>query len=392
MLKKDRTRSSVKGLGNLRIRETSPVNATAFDTVGSLDGDTGTTLENFVDVEEIVPETGVLEDVKEKTEITRLSTNLLQTSIDEINLNKTSSGKTYALRYFGKHSENHFQYFCAPKAKLNPGVSLGFRNEKRVLPFKAWALKQQELAYNVPDIYIAETQKEIYTDNLELWINPRSVLPYNVGTSKILDISGFERHGNLLNGASVVPGVTPENALVTDGVNDYVDFGDIFNVPLGENLLLETWIKIPSRSSWATNGNIIGKGFNFTQVGYFIIVNSSAFLQIIVRDTLGTSITITTSVTSPIIYATWYYISVLITSSKIKVYINGILREDQSVVFTSDISNSYSLIIGNNSQGANPINIYNGTVRIYKNIPLTTGIPETIIAQNYAAEKSYYGL
>lgn len=389
-LTKDRTRASVKGLGTLSVRETSPSVGTAFEEVGSLDGETGTNLEDFVDVEEIVPETGVLEDVKEKSRVTRLTTNLLQTTLDEINLAKASSAKTHALRYYGSHSPTRFQYFCIPRGRIAPSVALGFRSGKRVLPLRAWALKQSDLSYDVPEYYVAETRGVVRIANLQLWINPRDIYSPERTTNQVFDISGFERHGSLNSDyASIWSSGTPESFLVFDGVNDVLSFGDILDDDGVSDLMFEIWVKILGADG--TTQRIMSKKESTTasSKGFQIYRHTNNEVVFGIAD--GTT-SVINNMPSTLLQNTWcHVVFTMDRNGNVVGYKNGVAGSGVSVAAVTSGANAIPLKIA--SLDTAFANIQTGGMRIY-NFG-AGGLPSniaTVIANNYAAEKAYYGL
>jgi hypothetical protein len=97
-LLKSRPRIYVRGLGNLYLREKEPSVGTEFSDVGYLEG---TNPEDARETEDLIAETGQLVDIVEKSDNFSLSSVLMQTGIDEIDLARTGAAKVYAARYFG---------------------------------------------------------------------------------------------------------------------------------------------------------------------------------------------------------------------------------------------------------------------------------------------------
>ncbi len=392
-LQKDRTRSSVKGLGTLSVRETSPSAGTTFDEVGGLDGETGTVLEDFSDLEEIVAETGNLEDVKEKSRVTRLSTNLLQTSIDEINLNKQSTAKTHALRYYGMHSPGRFQYFCIPKGRINPGVALGFRSGKRVLPLRAWALKQSDLAFDYPEYLMAETKGLIRIKDLQLWINPRDIYAPEAGTAKVFDISGWERHGDLNSDyATIWQTGTPDRFLRFDGVNDFCDFGNILSINATDNMMFEVWVKVLAAN--ATEVPFIDKANATLVKGYHFQRNSLNNVSITLKDNINPDVTAASATT--LLQNIWAHLVFVVDrgNQTLKLYRNAVADgAPASLTSMGDTTTTDPFKIAVFGSATLYGNFETGGFRIY-NFG-AGGLPSdiaTIILNHYNAEKSYFGL
>lgn len=390
----DRKKSGAVGLGTFEVRETSPSVATAFQNVGHLDGDAGTNIEPIAEVEEIIAETGNLVDVKTKSLVHRIGTNLLQTSIDEINLPKNALSKEYAFRYCGMHSENLYQYFCFPRGKFNPGVSLGFKNGKRVLPIRAWGLKQTDLTYDVPEYHMAEAKGLIRTDHLQLWVNPRNIYTPEAGTSKVFDISGFERHGSLNSDfATIWQAGTPESFLRFDGVNDNCNFGDVCDIDATSDILIEAWVRIlVADGSLAiiavkkTNGGAANAGWYLrrnitTNFLSFILGDASSFVEVVSAATILQNV--------------WKHVAVVIDrNGNVTLYINGAASGTPiSVATVVDSTNALNLRIAADSPAVTFGQADIGMLRFY-NFG-AGGLPSdiaTIIARHYNAEKAYYGL
>jgi len=386
-LQKDRTRSSVHGLGTLEVREVEPSEAADFSKAGYLDGDVGTTVEDFREMEELKDETGSLVDVKEKSKMTRLATGLMQTTIDEINLIKGASGKVHAIRYYGQSHESpdRYQYIIADKCRINPSVPLGYKPGKRVLPFNAWALKQAELSYDVPDVYVMEAKGSIAMTSLALWLSPRH--GFGVATAKVYDASGFGRHGTLTTdyASNWLAGTTPVYILRFDGTNDALDLGDVLDDDGSADFSIDMWINIPAANG--TLQEILTKKSVITDhtAGYAIWRDTSNKINFKLSDGSG-SVTITTaaSVTQNVMT----HIGVTVDrNGNAQLYINGTASGSaSSVAAITSGTNALSLYLAREGTSSTPgcgqVDI--GDVRIYKTVAAITA--------HYAAERSYYGV
>lgn len=240
-LTRDRRRIGAKGLGKLEAREVSPSTGTNFDDLGPLDG---TDIEDIHETEEVFDERGDLQDVLEKQHVVRFSSALLQNGIDELDFIKTASGKVHSLRYSGMMNPTRFQYYCFEQVRINPSLVRGFKPGKQPLPLKAIALKQDDSVFDTPEYYFYEGLAKIRTAFLQLWLDANRGL--NAATAKLLDISGFARHGALSSDFATIwqTGSNPDRFLRFDGTNDEVNLGNVLNDDGSADFALECWVKI----------------------------------------------------------------------------------------------------------------------------------------------------
>lgn len=384
-LLKSRSRFSNRGLGNLEVREVSPTNDAAYQNLGYLEES------NIADIEEvdvIKDENGSVQNALPAQQASRMTSKLLQVSIDEINYIKNSSTKFHSVRYNGMANEGLFQYFCFPYGRIIRKIERQFVRAKQNIPFEFLGLKQ-EATYDIPEFYMAEAAGKIRPENLQLWINPRSINAYNSLTAKVLDISGFERHGDLNSDFAAIwqAGTTPERFLRFDGVNDQLDLGNILNDDGTSDFMIEAWIRIQSADGGVNN--ILGKKTDAgTSAGFIFRRQASNSLDLVIAD--GT--TATTISAGTVLQNVWKHVAFAIDRNGNGTgYLNGVAGAPVSVASINTATNALSLFIGRTAFSFSPSDI--SMLRYHKyGAGLLPADIATIIANHYNAEKSYHGL
>lgn len=385
-LGKYRGRFGAKGLGNMEVREVSPSAGTAYENLGWL-GDEGTEIGDLYDTQLIRDEAGAVSNVLEQGHDVTLATNLQQVGIDELNIVRNASGKVHSLRYSGLVNPDIFQYYCMEQARINPSMSRKYSATKQTLPLRAVALKQDDTTFDTPEYYLLETAGKIRTENLQLWISPRH--GYNAETAKVLDSSGFARHGDLNSDYATIwqgPGSTPDRSLLFDAVNDVCNFGDILDISSGtQSILIEVWIKIASAGDYP----IITKKATTTgsDAGWALFSLADGSIKFSISDGGASSIT-----NSPAGHgAAWFHIAVAIgKAGTTNTYLNSAANGSASTGSTNS-SNALNLYLAR--IGTTYAAIQLGDIRFYDfgNATLPSDIT-TIIANHFAAERSYYGV
>lgn len=385
-LGKYRTRFSSKGLGNLEVREVSPSAGTEFLNAGWL-GEQGTEIGEVYEQELHRDETGSVANVDNHSRLTTLSTNLKQISIDEMNLIRNAVGKVHALRYSGMVNPSLFQYYCIEQGKINPSMARGFKPGKNPLPFRAVALRQDDSSFVIPELYVAETNGRIRTENLQIWVSPRH--GYTSETAKLLDISGWARHGTLNSDFAAIWQQTtnPAEFLRFDGVNDVCDLG---NVGIGFNdCIIEFWVR--PQAADATTIYLTGKSNAGSGAGFEISRFSNNLLRLYINDGVDTVIL---SSADGILQNTWKHVALVIRRSGGNAlwFINAIQSgAGSSLAAIGSIIVSDPLIFGKVGSICGQSDF--GDYRIYDFG--VGGMPAdftTIISNHYNAEKAFYGL
>lgn len=386
-IQRDRRRIGVKGLGRLEVRELSPSAGTAYDDVGSLDG---TDLEDVYDVEEIIDERGSLEDVKEKLHVVRLSSALLQNGIDELDLIRNSSGKVHSLRYSGMMNPGRFQYYCFEQSRINPSLVRGFKPGKQPLPLKAVMLKQDDSIFDTPEYYFYEGLARIRTAYLQLWMD--AALGLNAATAKLLDISGFARHGALSSAYATIwqAGTDPNRFLRFDGAVDEVNLGNILNDNALADFAIECWVRIKGADSGLEE--ILAKKSlvsNHT-AGYGLARNASNQVLFKISDGTGSASVVTTST---LLQNVWKHVMVFVDrNGNGQIYLNG--AADGAAVSVASVAtgtNAGNLYLGRDGTNFGQVDIRG--VRIYTyGAGAVPADAATIALDHYNAEKTSMGL
>lgn len=191
------------------------------------------------------------------------------------------------------------------------------------------------------------------------------------------DLSGFSNNGTLTNG----PTFTSDNGgvFIFDGVNDYVNVGNIAVFDIIGNITLEAWVK----TTQATYGGILTK-YNVSTLSYGYDLgthnNSAAFN---IRS--GVNGFSAPAFSAPINDGGWHHITGVFNGNNIVSYKDGIAGSLVNWSFSSSPSIS-SLQIGARGGG----NYFNGQVggaRIYSRALLANEV-----IQNFNNQKARYGL
>jgi len=205
------------------------------------------------------------------------------------------------------------------------------------------------------------------------------------------DISGGQRNGTLINGPTFNP--NNDGSIVFDGINDYVELGNIFNLGTN-NFTINAWVKI--NSSWTSvNRNFVSKGRAAAQnYRYSIGFTPSRQLRGFVQGNSGADIIPATINTLNL--NQWYMCTMVINrESSIELYINGVLQ-----TLTGDPT--ISQWNGLDFQSINPFRV--GTFTAFDNVSVFNPFPGDIsqvllyfrslsseeILQNYNATKNRY--
>ena len=386
-LTRDRRRIGVKGLGRLEVREVSPSAGTAYDDVGPLDG---TDLEDVYDVEEITDETGSLQDVKEKQHIVRLSSGLLQNGIDELNLIRTASGKVHSLRYSGMMNPGRFQYYCFEQSRINPSLVRGFKPGKQPLPLKAVMLKQDDSVFDTPEYYFYESLARIRTAFLQLWLD--ATLGLNAASVKLLDISGFARHGVVSAGYATIwqTGTDPGRFLRFNGSDDEVNLGNILNDDALADFAIECWVRI--KGADGGQEEILAKKSlvaNHT-AGYAVARNASNQVLFKLSDASASASVVTTTT---LLQNIWKHVMVFVDrNGNAQIYLNG--AADGAAVSVAAIAtgtNAGNLYVGRDGTNFGQVDVRG--VRFYTyGAGAVPADAATIALDHYNAEKTSMGL
>ena len=384
-LSRSRQRIFGKGLGKVEIRLVEPTADTSFTDIGYLDE--STVEDMYSHKEEIEDENGNLIQSLFFGEKAKLQTILQQTGTDEINLLRNSVGNVYAIRYSGKDQSDHFMYYCFDKAILDPSVALKFKG-KRTLPLNAHAIYQDDTSFVTPLYYLYDGAREISTANLIAWAEVP--LGKTVGTTKLLDISGFANHGTLSSSSIWTTG-TPANYLTFNGSSDSVSFGNVNNITTGD-FMISMWVRPQSADGTVSYFATKRANIASTTAGWQFNRNTSNAIVFYCTD--GTNTATIASANDVSLQNKWKHIAISGNRSgtNAQIYVNGVASGS-----AVDISAVTSLTTSSNLYFARISSTYSqndlGTFRMYDYG--VGGIPSDIatrIKNHYNADAVRYGL
>jgi hypothetical protein len=194
------------------------------------------------------------------------------------------------------------------------------------------------------------------------------------------DLSGFNNNGTLTNGPTF-SGFGKEGAIVFDGVDDYVDFGNPPITSMGsDNFSIEVFIKPEGSSDFRViiqKGNP-GIGANR---GYRLRIESN---NTIILTVTGDS---ERTVRSPAItYNNYYHVVAIKDSTNLKIYLNGILYEGQnSPLGTTTVSNNLTI-------GRSDVNLWYFRGKIPISRLYNRALSASEVQQNFQALRGRYGV
>jgi len=204
------------------------------------------------------------------------------------------------------------------------------------------------------------------------------------------DLSGNGYNGTLTNG----PAFTGDNGgvLVFDGVDDYgrIPYNSNFNLS-NTNYTLEGWFNLSTFSSVPFGRHLISKDTYGVNFDWSLAVMNSTTLTFYSNGT-ATNVTATVPTMSA---GQWYHYVVTSISGVIRIYLNSVLYQTQSMS-TSNSSQVY-VILGRYSWNGPTdapagfpggyVNGYIAALRIYRK-----GLTDAEVLQNYNALKARFGL
>ena len=189
------------------------------------------------------------------------------------------------------------------------------------------------------------------------------------------DISNNGNNGTLTNG----PLYTGSNygAIVFDGVDDWVNTGDILNTT--GSFSITSWIKIvgdriyPIVSKWDSSGGVNNKRF------FLFRVNTTTLQFFDSNSTLTVGGTVTSN--------TWTETTVVINGSNSQLYINGV---PSGATFSPTLSIKTGVNLGIGCYSYSLDNFFSGSIantKIYNR-----ALTQTEITQNFNALRGRYGI
>ena len=193
------------------------------------------------------------------------------------------------------------------------------------------------------------------------------------------DLSGFNNNGTLTNGPTF-SGPGKQAAIVFDGVDDYVDCGNILFNDIN-TVTISIWVNIPSfiNSNSIISKGAQGEGSNTTFAAWII---SSSGVRNRFYNSTGTGSYVDITSLSP---NTWYNLTWTYNGSVITSYTNSIIRETASLSGSLK-TNTNPIRIGRDRYGNNTAMTCAST-QIYNR-----ALSASEITQNFNALRGRYGI
>ena len=221
---------------------------------------------------------------------------------------------------------------------------------------------------------------KIVTDELVLCLDSANTKSYISGSTIWNDISKNSNNGLLINGPTF--NTSNNGVIIFDGTNDYgtIPYNSDFNLS-NTDYTLEGWFNL---NTFQTLGqHLISKDTFGANFDWSLYVVNSTTLRLFSNGT-STNVTATVPTMST---GQWYHFVVTSISGVIRIYLNSILYQTQSMS-TSNLSQVYITIgcVGWN----NPSFFINGKIpvlRIYRK-----GLVGGEVLQNYNSLKGRFGL
>jgi hypothetical protein len=224
--------------------------------------------------------------------------------------------------------------------------------------------------------------------------SPNSFYPLTAGTTW-KDISGNTNNGTLTNGPTYNSG--NGGSIVFDGVDDYVNCGNISSLILSNNQFTANyWV----RMAGSNRGDLFNiKNFNASQddVSFFIDTNNKLYAYFKVQGVLtnnGPSVQDRASVSTTVFSRNTIYNITFgkDASQKIFMYVNGVLDNNtyNTTTDVATVSTTPFWIASNKTGATTPTLGWNGN--IYNVQVYNRALSSTEILQNYNATKTRFGL
>ena len=384
---KNRRQIFVKGLGNLQVRQRSPVDEADFSNLGNIQE---TVLTDLYAMEKITAETGHKVDNLAHGHEFSVESKLLQTSKEMFDYPLNSKLMYHAWRYFGQATPTIFQYFAGELARLIPGMKVEMKNALRTLPIRIESLDELELGYDVPQYYMLEVAGAMTLTGLQLWLDPREGL--NSSTAKILDVSGFARHATVSSAFATIwqADTSPARFLRFDGAVDSVNLGDVLDVDSTKDFGFELWLRVKGNDG--TQQEIFGKkADDINTAGFRLIRTTGNKVEFKLSD--GTN-SATILGTTNFLKDTWMKIGCYVDrNGNAQLMRNGAVDgAAQSVAgVTGTAANALDFVLGlfNAAYGQIDIGAFRWFIYGAGSIPSNFAV---IDAAHYAAERDFYGV
>lgn len=227
----------------------------------------------------------------------------------------------------------------------------------------------------------------IVTNGLVLALDAGDRNSYVSGSTTWFDLTGVN-NGTLINGPTFNTG--SGGSIVFDGVDDYIELGNILNFERTDPFSINSWVNVTSLSVFRTIISKMDSSFK----GYAFIIESTGQLTLILRNTPVTNSLFARTEANIISPNMWFNITATYNGnsspSGVNIYVNSVLYSIQSVqnTLSQSIITTYPLNIGartSNSDGymlgrIPQISIYNRALSAQE------------VLQNYNATKGRFGL
>lgn len=375
-----------RGLGTFRILQLTP-SVGSWQDVGYIKSCVLTITPEMLD---IIDDTGAIRNVLRVSKKGEINTTLMQSSKEEVDLIVDADGKQYAVQYFGEVADGGvFQYFLAHRTKITPKLDLAFQSgSERIVPLQASVIDlTDELGYAVPLVMVFQGAALMYPEYAGLWIDP--VSGKNLGTVKVLDISGYGRHGSL-NVSTLWTTGTPANFLRFDGTDDSVDFGNVLNDDGTADFAIEGWVRVQGAD--ASVQEILTKKSVITgnTAGYSI--HRSAANKLVFTLGSGSANVAVTSAAN-VLQNVWKHFRVSVDrNGNATMYLNGVADgTPASVAALGTGTNALSLYLGRDGTNFGQADIGGVMISVYG----AGALPSTdaaIALAHYNAQKTIFGL
>ena len=229
---------------------------------------------------------------------------------------------------------------------------------------------------------------KVVTDGLVLYLDAANTKSYPGSGTTWSDLSRSGTNGTLTNGPTFNSG--NGGSIVFDGVNDYVDCGNVLNFERTDSFTLNSWVNITSLSSF----RVIVAKMDTLSKGYAFIVDPNGELTFILRNTPTTNSLLVRTNINLISTNNWFNIVVTYNGnslpSGVNFYVNSIPYPIVTILnntLTQTIITSVSLDVGR--RAANDGNMLG---RISQTQIYNRALTAQEIKQNYNATKTRYGL
>lgn len=226
------------------------------------------------------------------------------------------------------------------------------------------------------------------TDGLVLYVDAGNTDSYPGSGTTWTDISTNSNNGTLTNGPTFDSG--DGGSIVFDGTDDYVEFGNILNMGIGD-VSLTGWVKRTGgdgEQEW-----IFSKAFAGSGVGrYWIDFDNNTKLRVGAAWNGGHTDYYYTGTFSADV---WYnYAVVFDRDANLYLYLNGALNATHDISAKSGVnmtnSKPYRLGSYTAGNGSSPFGVLDGNIALHAHYNRV--LSDVEVLQNYNATKSRFGL